>query len=171
MNGTIKIRIATIADRQGIWKILEPIIREGKTYPLPMNMNQSDALDYWLAKNHNTFVAVLDGKILGTYYLRPNNLGGGAHIANCGYATHQNARRKGIAKTMCTHSLEQAKAKGFLAMQFNFVIASNKGAIKLWSTMGFETLCTLPKVFYHPELGYTDALIMFRHLDQTTKSS
>ncbi|VAW21642.1 hypothetical protein MNBD_ALPHA11-751 [hydrothermal vent metagenome] len=164
MSKGIKIRTASIADRQGIWKILEAVIREGKTYPFPRDMNQKDALDYWLAKNHNTFVAVLDGEILGTYYLRPNNLGGGSHIANCGYATHKNARRKGIAKSMCKHSLVQAKEAGFTPLQFNFVIISNQGAIKLWTAMGFDTLCTLPKVFDHPELGMIDALLMFREL-------
>ncbi|MCF6326916.1 MAG: GNAT family N-acetyltransferase [Devosiaceae bacterium] len=164
MSQGIKIRTATINDRQGIWEILDPVIKEGKTYPLPRDMSKTKALDYWLAKIHLTFVAVLDEKILGTYYLRPNNPGGGSHIANCGYATHKNARRKGIARSMCEHSLGQAKAAGFNAMQFNFVIVSNQGAIKLWTKMGFETLATLPKVFDHPELGMVDALVMFREL-------
>ncbi len=164
MSKAIQIRTASIADRQGIWEILSPVISEGKTYPFPRDMSQKTAMDYWLAKNHTTFVALLDGEILGTYYLRPNNLGGGSHIANCGYATHKNARRKGIAKAMCSHSLDQAKAAGFNAMQFNFVIISNQGAIKLWTNMGFDTLCTLPKVFNHPELGLIDALVMFKKL-------
>jgi len=166
MTNGIEIRLATKTDQNAIWEILQPVIAAGETYPLPRQMNQSEAIGYWLAKNHTTFVAVLRNKIVGTYYLRPNNLGGGAHIANCGYITHPNARGQGVASTMCKHSLEQAKGFGFLAMQFNFVIASNKGAIKLWTNMGFHTLCSLPEVFDHPKLGLIDALIMFKPLER-----
>ncbi len=164
MSNIPTIRPAAKTDHQAIWEILEPVIREGKTYPLPRNMNRKQALDYWFAENHRVFVAILDGRIAGTYYLRPNNGGGGSHVANCGYVTHPQIRKKGIAGAMCRHSLEQAGAAGFAAMQFNFVIASNREAVRLWTRMGFETLCALPKVFDHPELGLVDALVMFKEL-------
>ena len=81
------IRHAQPEDRDSLWRILEPTIRAGETYPLPRDMNQAGAIAYWTRPCHETFVAEEDGRLLGTYYLRPNQLGGGAHVANCGYMT------------------------------------------------------------------------------------
>jgi ribosomal protein S18 acetylase RimI-like enzyme len=106
----------------------------------------------------------LNGEILGTYYLRPNQTGGGAHVANCGYVTAQNATGRGIARAMAEHSLGYAKSLGFTAMQFNFVISTNTSAIHLWESLGFTTLCRLPGTFHHPNQGFVDALVMFRTL-------
>lgn len=158
------IRPADKADRAAIWAILEPIIRAGETYPLPRDMKDKAALAYWLSSLHQTFVAELDGRIVGTYFIRPNNSGGGAHICNCGYAVAQDAQGKGIARAMCAHSIELARHTGYRGMQFNFVVASNTRAVDLWTQMGFETLARLPGVFDHPRLGYVDALVMFRKL-------
>ncbi len=165
MTPLVTIRPATPADADAIWDILQPVIKAAQTYPLPHDMDRDAALAYWLSPAHQIFVAILDDQIAGTYYLRPNNLGGGAHIANCGYISAKNFRGKGVARAMCAHSLDRAKADGFKAMQFNFVIASNKSAVGLWSSMGFETLCRLPKVFKHPKEGLVDALVMFKELD------
>lgn len=163
---TLTIRQADKAtDKPAIWRILEPIIRAGETYPLPRDMKEKAALAYWLSSLHTTFVAVENETIIGTYYIRPNNSGGGAHIANCGFMVAQDAQGKGVARAMCTHALAEATAQGYKGMQFNFVIASNVGAIGLWTSFGFETLCRLPEVFDHPKEGLVDALIMFKKLE------
>lgn len=159
---TLEIRPAQEADKDDVWAILEPVIRAGETYPLPRDWSREQALGYWFSPTHEVFVAEDDGKILGTYYMRPNNLGGGAHVCNCGYMVGQNVQGKGVARSMCAHSLDHAPKAGFAAMQFNFVIASNERAVKLWTAMGFETLARLPKVFEHPKLGKVDALVMFQ---------
>lgn len=158
------IRLAEKSDRPAIWSIMEPIIRAGETYPLPRDMKDKAALAYWCSSLHTTFVAEQGDDILGTYYIRPNNSGGGAHIANCGYMVAAHAEGKGIASAMCAHSFAHARASGYRGMQFNFVIASNKRAVALWTKMGFETLATLPKVFDHPTLGLVDALVLFQAL-------
>jgi len=157
------IRAATAGDGDAIWKILEPVIRGGDTYTLPKDMNRQDALAYWNSPGHEVFVAE-DGEIVGTYYLRANQKGGGAHVANCGYMTAPWASGRGIARAMCKDSLERAKARGFLAMQFNFVISSNERAVRLWRSMGFEVVGRLPVAFMHPTLGPVDALVMYRRL-------
>ncbi len=158
------IRPATTADHTAIWAILEPIIRAGETYALPRDMAEADAIAYWTGADRETFVAERDGKILGTYYIRANQAGGGAHVANCGYVTDAAASGQGIARQMCAHSLAHAKRRGFRAMQFNLVVATNKRAMKLWQSLGFETLATLPAAFEHPQFGFVDALVMFRSL-------
>ena len=152
------------ADRSAIWAILEPVIRAGETYPLPRDMTEKAALAYWLSSLHTSFVAEDETGIVGTYYIRPNNSGGGDHICNCGYMVAGTAEGKGVASAMCAHSLDTAREMGFAGMQFNFVIASNTRAVALWTRMGFETLCRLPGVFRSPSLGEVDALVMFQKL-------
>ncbi len=104
------------------------------------------------------------GEIVGTYYLRANNKGGGAHVANCGYMVAAAATGRGVARAMCVDSLERARARGFTAMQFNFVIASNERAVRLWQACGFAIVGRLPGAFRHPRLGAVDAYVMHRTL-------
>ncbi|MCC5647867.1 GNAT family N-acetyltransferase [Nostoc sp. CHAB 5824] len=87
-----------------------PVIREGATYALDSGMSDADALHYWLAADRETFVAEDDGVVLGTYYLRANQAGGGKHVCNCGYMTAAAASGRGIARAMCEHSLKHARA-------------------------------------------------------------
>jgi ribosomal protein S18 acetylase RimI-like enzyme len=158
------IRPASPNDRHAIWTILEPMLRAGDTYSLPSQMPESEALAYWQAPGHSVFVVEDQSRVVGTYFLRTNQQGGGSHVANCGYVSHPDHRGRGIAREMCTHSLEAARARGFLAMQFNFVVSTNEGAIRLWQHMGFDIVGRLPKAFKHPRLGYVDALVMYRQL-------
>jgi GNAT superfamily N-acetyltransferase len=158
----VLIRHAKTEDHGAIWRILEPVIRAGETYPLPRDMTQADAIAYWMASEHETFVAEEDGRLVGTYYLRANQLGGGGHVANCGYVTAADATGRGVARRMCEHSLQRARDHGYLAMQFNFVVSTNERAIRLWHAMGFETVGRLPLAFKHPRQGHVDALVMFR---------
>jgi len=147
-----------------VWNILEPVIRAGETYALPRDMSESAAMAYWTGPEGETFVAEDGGQVLGTYVLRANRLGGGAHVANCGYVTAAEAKGRGIARRMCSHSLDEARRRGFRAMQFNLVVATNEPAVHLWTSLGFETVGRLPGAFQHPSLGYVDALVMFRQL-------
>lgn len=156
------IRPATPADGDAIWRILEPILRAGETYALPRDWERDDLLAFWYA-NHDVFVAE-DGEIVGTYFLCANQRGGGAHVANAGYATATAAQGKGVARAMCAHSLEHARARGFRAMQFNMVVSSNTRAVALWERMGFAIAGTLPGAFSHPALGDIDAYVMYRRL-------
>lgn len=157
------IRPSAPGDEDALWHILEPVIRAGETYALPREMSREQALAYWLAPDHRCFVAAED-RVLGTYILRANQAGGGGHVANCGYMTAAEAAGRGIARAMCAHSLDTARAAGFRAMQFNFVIATNERAIRLWRGMGFEIVGRLPEAFLHPVSGYTDVLVMARRL-------
>jgi ribosomal protein S18 acetylase RimI-like enzyme len=161
----MRIRPANEGDSPAIWAVLEPIIRAGETFALPRDMSERDALAYWRAPRHEVFVAEDEkGSVLGSYFLQANQLGGGAHVANCGYATAPRARGRGIARGMCAHSLEHARQRGFRAMQFNFVVSTNDRAVRLWESFGFQPVGRLPRAFQHPELGEVDALVMFRQL-------
>jgi ribosomal protein S18 acetylase RimI-like enzyme len=151
-------------DHDAIWRILEPTFRAGETYPVPRDISRNDALTYWRSPSHSVFVAEDQDAIAGTYYLRANNRGGGEHVANCGYVVAPAAFGRGVARAMCAHSLDQARAHGFTAMQFNFVIASNERAVRLWQHLGFAIVGRLPGAFRHPRLGPVDAYVMMRSL-------
>ena len=162
MNSTVSIRKAEDHDDAPIWRILEPVIREACTYTLPPEMSERDALRFWRATTHEVFVAEYDGEIVGTYFMRPNQSGGGAHVANCGYITAPWAGGRGIGRAMCVHSVEHARARGYRAMQFNFVVSTNERAVRLWQACGFEIVGRLPQAFRHPRDGYVDALVMYQ---------
>lgn len=158
------VREAVEKDADALWAILEPAIRAGETYPLPCDMDRQSALAYWFSPGHEVFVAEDDGQVVGTYFLKANQKGGGAHVANCGYMTAPQATGRGVARTMCAHSLEHARKRGFRAMQFNFVVSTNERAVRLWQSFGFEVVGRLPQVFEHPALGFVDAFVMYRQL-------
>jgi len=158
------IQPAANEDANAIWAIMEPIIRAGETYTLPRDMDKKTALAYWLSLEHEVFVAEENGEIVGTYFLRANQQGGGAHVANCGYMTAVSATGRGVARAMCVHSLDRARERGFRAMQFNFVVCTNQRAVRLWQSFGFDIVGRLPGAFLHPTLGYVDAYIMYRDL-------
>lgn len=160
----MNIRKTESSDAAAISGIILPIIREGSTYALDSDMSEADALAYWMGPDKETFVAEENGTILGTYYLRRNQAGGGGHVCNCAYMVHAPAVGRGIAQRMCEHSLDHARSKGYRAMQFNFVVSTNERAIKLWQYLGFEVVGRLPLAFCHPTAGYVDALVMYRQL-------
>jgi GNAT superfamily N-acetyltransferase len=160
----VLIRPARGEDDDALWHILEPAIRAGETYALPHDMSKADAIAYWTGADRQAFVAEDEGRIVGTYYLRANQPGGGAHVANCGFMTAPEATGRGVARLLCEHALQHARARGFKAMQFNFVVSTNARAVRLWESLGFATVGRLPEAFLHPREGYVDVLVMYRAL-------
>jgi ribosomal protein S18 acetylase RimI-like enzyme len=160
----LTIRAATDGDRAAIGAIIGPVIRADETYALARDMSADDALAYWLGPDRETFVAEEAGVIVGTYYLRANQAGGVDHVCNCGYMTAAAATDRGVARRMCADSQERARAAGYRAMQFNFVVATNERAVRLWQDMGFVVLARLRDAFRHPRHGLVDALVMHRML-------
>ena len=161
------IRAATHADDDAIWAALEPVLRAGDVYALPRDWSRADALAYWWSPGHEVFVHEAGG----TYFLKANQQGGGAHVANCGYLTAGHATGRGIARAMCAHSLDRARERGFRAMQFNFVVSTNERAVRLWESIGFAIVGRLPGAFAHPTLGDVVALGMYRVLSPAPVSS
>jgi ribosomal protein S18 acetylase RimI-like enzyme len=144
---------------------VQPVIADGQTYALPRNMGPGDIRLFFFSPERQAFAARIgDGPVVGVYYLKPNQQGGGAHVANAGFMVDPAARGRGVARTMATHALETARAQGFEAMQFNCVVSTNAVAVALWHKMGFATIGTIPRGFAHPTRGKVDALIMHRFL-------
>ena len=163
----ISIRPFAAVDGQALVSILRPVFQAGDTYAIDPGITDEAAIKYWCAPDHIVHVAERDETILGTYYLRRNQGGGGAHVCNCGYVTATAARGQGVARAMLAHSLDQARAQQYRAMQFNFVLSSNAPAIRLWQRAGFEIVGRIPQAFQHPADGYVDAYIMWKDLTAT----
>lgn len=161
----MNIREATREDFEQIWPIFHEIAASGETYAYPQDITKEEALKLWIDAPRKTFVLEEDGHILGTYYIKTNQLGPGDHVCNCGYMVSSAARGRGLATAMCEHSQEVARALGYRAMQFNFVASSNEGAVRLWQKLGFTIVGRLPRAFRHPSRGYVDALVMYKWLE------
>lgn len=158
------IRLADKTDWPGIWPVLQEAFVTGDTYPFPPDIAEEDARRAWMEMPQATYVAEEDGIILGTYYLKPNQPGLGAHICNAGYIVAKAARNRGLGRSLCAHSMDEARSLGFRGMQFNLVVSTNEGAVRLWQDMGFAVIGRVPGAFRHRTRGYVDALIMYQDL-------
>lgn len=158
------IRAATEQDFDAIWPIFHEIVAAGETYAYDRLTSRDEARQIWLHTPRQTFVVEVDGRILGTYYIKTNQAGPGSHVCNCGYMVASSARGMGLATAMCEHSQQVAVELGYQAMQFNFVASSNEGAVRLWQKLGFEIVGRLPQAFNHPTKGFVDALVMYKWL-------
>jgi L-amino acid N-acyltransferase YncA len=160
----LNIRPATNADRDEIWKIFHEVVSAGDTYVFDPNTSREEALGYWFRADTHTYVAEQDRQVVGTYVLRPNRPGLGAHVSNASFMVAPNARGLGAGRAMGEHCLTEARRLGFRAMQFNFVVSTNESAVHLWQDLGFKIIGTLPGAFRHSEKGYVDVYVMFRSL-------
>ena len=151
-------------DEDRVWEIIREVISAGDTYTFAPDSSREEMIGYWCGKDKYTFVAESDNLVLGTFIIKPNQPGLGDHIANASYMTHHDARGKGIGTAMATFSLEKARELGFQAMQFNIVIKSNEGAVRLWQKLGFEIIGEIPGAFRHAGRGLTNAYIMYKSL-------
>jgi L-amino acid N-acyltransferase YncA len=160
-----RIRQITDADWPNVWAMMKPVIRAGETYPYARDMTAAGAQKMWFEIPEASYVAEEEsGKLLGTYYIKPNQPALGAHVANCGYIVSENARGRGIASRMCEHSQAEAVRLGCRAMQYNLVVKTNAASVYLWKKMGFDVAGTLPGAFHHPAHGYVDAFVMYKEL-------
>ena len=163
----IKIRPFEEADWAATWRMIEPVFRAGETYAFSPDITKDEAHRVWIEAPAATFVAIDEnGEVVGAYYMKPNQPGLGSHVCNCGYIVAEKARGQGIASEMCEHSQREAVSRGFRAMQYNLVVSTNEGAVRLWKRHGFDIVGTLPKAFRHPRFGFVDAFVMYKQLDR-----
>jgi GNAT superfamily N-acetyltransferase len=162
----MNIRIAHQADEDAIWEIFRAVVAPGDTYAFDPATSREEGLAYWFSPGAHTYVAENDGRIVGTYILKPNQPALGSHVANAGFMVSPSARGLGVGRRMGEHCLTEARRLGFRAMQFNFVVSTNTPAVRLWQQLGFEIVGTLPGAFRHSQRGMVDAYVMFRKLEK-----
>lgn len=151
-------------DWPAVWRILQPVFREGLTYPLPRDVGEDAARGYWIKPDGYNGLAIADGDIVALYYLRPDQGGPGDHVCNAGYVIAPNARGRGLAAPLCRQSQTQARALGFRAMVFNLVVANNAPAIRAWKKAGMRVIGVKPAAFRLPDGEMSDAFVMWKAL-------
>ncbi|MDP9120852.1 MAG: GNAT family N-acetyltransferase [Acidobacteriota bacterium] len=161
-----RARPAQPTDWDAIWPIFHAVVAAGDTYAYDPETPEPAARDLWMPESGGaaTYLREAGGTAVGTYLLRPNQPGLGSHVANAGYMVRPDASGQGIGRALCEHSMAEARAAGFRAMQFNFVVSTNERAIALWQKLGFTIAGTLPQAFRHRRLGFVDAYVMHRLL-------
>lgn len=160
----ISIRIAKDDDFDSIYNIFHAVVKLGNTHTYFPDTNKEDAYQLWMPPHKETFVAIVDNNIVGTYFLRANQIGLGSHIANAAYMVHPSEHGKGIGTLMAKHSINRATEFGYHAMQFNIVVSTNEKAVNLWKKCGFKIIGNTPNGFNHSTLGYVDTYIMYKPL-------
>lgn len=152
-------------DADAVWAIIEPVIEAGDTYTFAPGTSREELLNWWFADGHHCYTAENEsGEVLGIFWLRKNQPGLGDHVCNAAYMVSPAAHGRGVGRQMAEFSLDEARRLGFTAMQFNFVVASNTAAVRLWRSVGMEIIGTIPDAFRHQQYGLTDAYIMYRKL-------
>lgn len=164
MHPSFSARIATHKDIKALWGILEPMVRQGGTYVFSLDKTKESMMDYWMEVDKVTFVVEIEGVVVGTFYLKANQEGLGDHICNAGFVVSRDMEGHGLGRWMGEYAQEVAKSRGFLAMQFNFVIQSNQKAVRLWKSLGFSVIGEIPEAYRHPNLGLVPALIFYKKL-------
>jgi RimJ/RimL family protein N-acetyltransferase len=160
------IRLFQPADWPACWAIIAPILEAGETYPQPPGTTEAEAKAWWVDSHRAVFVAEVEGVVVGTYYLTDNKPGLGSHVANAGYMTAPAARGRGVGRAMGEHSLVAARELGYLALQFNLVVVTNKASLEIWDRLGFTRVGCLPKAFRQPARGFVDALVLYKWLGE-----
>ena len=160
----VRIRQIQADEFEQAWPIFQEVIASGDTYSYPPDLSMEQARAMWTTPPVRCYVAEDGDQMMGLYGLRPNQPGLGDHVANAGYMVASAARGRGVASAMCAHSLEEARRQGFTAMQFNYVVSSNEGAVRLWQRHGFAIVGRVPGAFRHATLGPTDVYVMHRML-------
>lgn len=163
---TITIRRASDADWPAVWPIWQAIVSAQETYMFDPYTPAEQAHRIWFPDPPGeTWVAVdQSGSIAGTYLLKPNAPGPGKHVANAAFMVAPAARSNGVGRALAEHCLTRAKEMKFHAMQFNAVVATNESAVRLWQSLGFTIVGTIPLAYHHRTAGLVDVHVMHRVL-------
>jgi L-amino acid N-acyltransferase YncA len=160
----LHIRRARKSDYEAIWQIFRAVVAKGDTYVFDPKISRAKALSNWFGSTTRCYVALFDDRLVGTYILKPNQPGLGSHVANAGFMVAPWVQGRGIGRCMAEHCLREAERLGFCVMQFNFVVSTNKAAIRLWKDLGFRIAGRLPGAFRHARHGFVDVYVMYRQL-------
>jgi L-amino acid N-acyltransferase YncA len=161
----MEIREFTAADWPEVWAIFQTVVNAGETYAYDPSWSEQHAKDVWVEPPPtHTFVAIDDGRVVGTAHVGPNRPGPGSHVSTASFMVDERARGLGVGRALGGRILDVARADGYHSMQFNAVVESNTAAVRLWKQLGFEVIGTVPEAFEHPTLGKVGLHVMYQRL-------
>ncbi|PRZ05527.1 L-amino acid N-acyltransferase YncA [Isoptericola sp. CG 20/1183] len=165
MAVTLEIRTATDADWPLLWPVVEAVVRAGETYAYPLDLTSGQACELWMERPPGrTVVAVEAGVVLGTAKMGPNRPGHGDHVGTASFMVAEAARGRGVGRALAEHVVDRLRAEGYRGIQFNAVVESNTAAVRLWRSLGFEIVGTVPGAFRSPAHGEVGLHVMYRSL-------
>ena len=139
---------------------------EGRTYSFPEDQGFEEARPWWMEEPPGQTVVAVDddGEILGTAKMGPNRPGRGRHIATASFLVDPARQGKGVGRALGRYVIDWARAEGYHGIQFNAVVEANRPAVRLWRSLGWEIVGTVPESFDHPEEGLVGLHVMYRRL-------
>lgn len=160
----IEIEEANESRMDAVWPIIREVAADSDTVAILPTITFEEAKKLWFCESHRVFTASFAGRVIGTYWLAPNRFGLGSHVANAGYMVRPDQRGRGVASAMLEHSFKIARAEGYFAMQFNYVVSTNEIAVRLWKRHGFKEVGRVPQAFRHGRGDLVDVFVMHRFL-------
>lgn len=161
----LEIRPYADGDWASVWPIFREVVAAGETYTYDPAWSSDEARDVWVEPPPGHTVVAVDGpQVLGSAKMGPNRPGRGSHVATASFMVSGEARGRGVGRALAEHALAWARDDGYAAMQFNAVVESNHVAVRLWRSLGFEVVGTVPEAFEHPTLGRVGLHVMHRML-------
>lgn len=159
------IRPIQDSDWEQVYRFFSAIVAAGETYAYPDDLSSADARGYWVAEPPGaTVVAVDHERVLGSATMGPNRPGRASHVATASFMVDPEQQKRGVGRALGEHVLEWARNSGYRSIQFNAVVETNDAAVRLWQSLGFEILATVPEAFDHARRGYVGLHVMFRPL-------
>jgi L-amino acid N-acyltransferase YncA len=160
---SVDIRVAHQDDWARIWPFFSDIVAAGETYAYPDGLTPETARSLWMQEPPGqTVVAVEAEVVLGSAVMGPNRPGRGSHVATASFMVDPASQGQGVGRSLGHYAVGWARAAGYRSMQFNAVVETNTAAVKLWQSLGFEILATVPDAFDHPGHGLVGLHVMFR---------
>jgi len=160
----MQIREATDDDWDQIWPFFQQIVLDGETYAYPDDLTSESARELWFEHGGHVVAAVDRLKVLGTAKTGPNRPGRGRHVSTASFMVSPAAAGKGVGRALGEYVLGWARDAGFRSMQFNAVVETNTAAVRLWRSLGFEVIGTVPEAFDSRRHGYVGLHVMYRRL-------
>lgn len=159
------IRTATAQDWPHIYPFFSAIVAAGETYAYPENLSLEESRALWMeSPPGQTVVAVDADTVLGSAKMGPNRPGRGSHIATASFMVSPDHGRRGVGRALGEYVLTWAREQGYRGIQFNAVVETNTAAVRLWQSLGFQIIGTVPGAFHHPRHGYVGLHVMFQRL-------
>jgi GNAT superfamily N-acetyltransferase len=161
----VQIREYVDTDWTSVWPIFREVVTAGETFPYDPKWSSEQAQNVWVEASPGHTVVALDGpRVLGTAKMGPNRPGPGSHVSTASFMVAGDARGRGVGRALGEYALCWAREQGYAAMQFNAVVESNSVAVRLYQTLGFDVIGTVPEAFEHPALGRVGLHVMHRRL-------
>lgn len=156
------IRPGTDDDWPQIWPFFVATVQAGETYAFPPDLTVETGRGWWMEPPPGlTVVLEEEGRVLGSAKMGPNRPGRGDHVGTASFMVDPAARGQGVGRRLAEHVVQWHRDQGFAGIQFNAVVETNTAAVRLWESLGFEVVGTVPGAFRSRAHGRVGLYVMY----------